>query len=626
MWRIGLLGFWLMVCLTLRAEVLLGPNLERESLSSHLQILRDPEGLMTPEQARVLFRDGQGEACRRAWPQFGFTPDTIWTRFELRSGLATEGTWLLELRTARMDELDWYLYRADGLALAVQAGTQRPHSPCLLNHKFPVLPLSLAPGECVEIILRVRSQTSVHLPLRVWSPLHFAESQGHGEALFATFLGYIVALIFLSLIFGLFSRDLGFVIYSLSLVGVFVNYLITTGHYAWLNLPGIPTASHLGTILSIETTFIMLLFYLRYFFDLRAGTPRFDKWCVRPLIGLTLLMALFEVSISYRVGMQTLLAKALVLGIFSMGVGGFFWIRGNRIARFYVLGFLAFWLLFILIFLQLKGFIPMWTLPELPMLTGLACSMTLFFLAMADRVRDLRRRADESNRQILNLECLVNDGLQEQARQQQVLIRDLHDGIGGLTANVGILAEIGRRGATDEKMRRGFQQIADLAAEGSAEVRGLMNSLETKNVSWADFIVECQRLGEMRLSPHDIGFQMRIEGEPAFDEGPGLLPGLDLLRIYKEALTNVVKHAEAHHAEVLLVFEKTRFRMTISDDGRGISADHPVGRGLASMDSRIQDWGGRMERHAEAGTRLIFELPLPIKSPTQGVSASPETV
>jgi len=291
-----------------------------------------------------------------------------------------------------------------------------------------------------------------------------------------------------------------------------------------------------------------------------------------------------------------------------------------------VLGFLAFWFLFVVIFFQLKGVMPMWTLPELPMLVGLASSMTFFFLAMADRVRELRRRADEANQQILDLELQVTNGLQEQSRQQQVLIRDLHDGIGGLTANVGILAEIGRREAQDEKIRRNFQQIAELAAEGSAEVRGLMNSLETKNVTWADFIVECQRLGDLRLSPHDIAFQFRIEGEPAFDEGPGLLPGLDLLHIYKEALTNVVKHAEARRIEVLLQFEPTRLRMTIQDDGKGMAADSPHGRGLASMASRISEWGGRMECQSEAGTRLSFELPLPVKSPTRGVSLLPESV
>jgi signal transduction histidine kinase len=363
-------------------------------------------------------------------------------------------------------------------------------------------------------------------------------------------------------------------------------------------------------MLAAESTLMLLLFYLRYFFELRTTLPRFDTWCVRPLILLTLLLALFESVSPFRVGIQVMLLKALVIGGFSMCVGLIVLLRGNLTARFYVLGWLGFWLLYALLVLQLNGVLPMWTLPELPSLVCIASSMTFFFLSMADRVREIHRRADEAKAQILDLKSQVSSGLQEQARQQQVLIRDLHDGIGGLTANLGILAELGRREAGDEKTRNSFGQIADLASEGAAEVRGLMNSLETKTVSWADLIVECRRQGEMRLPAHGIDFDLLIEGEPRYDEGPGLLPGLDLLRIYKEALTNVVKHAAASRVEVLFQFEAARFRMTIRDDGKGFGVEARSGRGLASMESRIQEWGGRMQRLAGPGAVLLFELPL----------------
>jgi signal transduction histidine kinase len=609
-WRVGLLGLCLLTCCPLKAEVLLGPGVTDESLSSHLLILRDPSGDITPDQASAAFKKGRGETSRGAWPQFGFTPDTIWVSFKLRSALEVGGEWLIELRTARMDELDWYVYRSEGKQQHLQAGTQRPRNPALLDHKFPVLPLSFASGEAVEVLLRIRSQTSVHLPLRVWSPVHYAESQGRGESLFAAFLGYMAALILISLVLSLFSRDRGFVIYSLSLLTMLTNYLITTGYYAWLNLPAIPWASHMGTLLAAESTVVLLLFYFRYFFDLRVAVAHFDTWCVRPLIALTLLLTVFQAASSYRGGIQVMLIKSLVIGGFSMVVGLFFWFRGNRTARFYVLGWLAFWLLFAWTVLQFQGVVPMWTLPELPALVSIAGSTTFFFLAMADRVREIRQRADEAKTQILDLESQVSRGLQEQARQQQVLIRDLHDGIGGLTANLGILAELGRREAGDEKTRSSFRQIADLASEGAAEVRGLMNSLETTTVSWADLIDECRRQGEMRLPAHGVAFDLRIEGEPQYDEGPGLLPGLDLLRIYKEALTNVVKHAEASRVEVLFQFEAMRFRMTIRDNGKGFDAEASSGRGLASMESRIREWGGKMHRLAGPGAVLLFELPL----------------
>lgn len=47
----------------------------------------------------------------------------------------------------------------------------------------------------------------------------------------------------------------------------------------------------------------------------------------------------------------------------------------------------------------------------------------------------------------------------------------------------------------------------------------------------------------------------------------------ELLRIGQEALTNVVRHADARHVSIDLKFDPNRFRMTIEDDGHGFSTD-----------------------------------------------------
>jgi signal transduction histidine kinase len=305
--------------------------------------------------------------------------------------------------------------------------------------------------------------------------------------------------------------------------------------------------------------------------------------------------------------------QVLLLGVGSLTLALAAWWRGNRVARFYTLAWLSFWILFVISQFQLFGWLPMPTLPELQGILGVALSVTFFFVAMADRVRQVHQSMLQAQQQVAQLEQKASRELQVQMQQQQQLIRDLHDGIGGLTANVAILAEMGRREASDEKGRGCFERISMLASEGGAEIHSLMRSMEARELQWADFIVECRRHGDIVLNGHGMDFNLSVSGD-SDQPGPGLFPGMSLFRVFKEALTNAVKHSDASRVEVRMDFATDSFRLTMRDNGRGLGATPGSGHGLPNMAARIQDLGGTMTCRSEQGTELVFALPLPLPS------------
>ncbi|GAI45209.1 unnamed protein product, partial [marine sediment metagenome] len=74
---------------------------------------------------------------------------------------------------------------------------------------------------------------------------------------------------------------------------------------------------------------------------------------------------------------------------------------------------------------------------------------------------------------------------------------------------------------------------------------------------------------------------------------------LVLFRIVQEALSNIVKHAQASKAGIEVEFEKQRIRVTISDDGRGFQLPKSFGDllhtgkfGLTGMQERVELLGG----------------------------------
>ena len=83
-------------------------------------------------------------------------------------------------------------------------------------------------------------------------------------------------------------------------------------------------------------------------------------------------------------------------------------------------------------------------------------------------------------------------------------------------------------------------------------------------------------------------------------------------RVAQEALTNVVKHAEATTVSVRVMLDSEQLRLTVADDGRGVAEAHEVGYGIAGMRERAALASGAIEitRASQGGTRVTLELPL----------------
>jgi two-component system sensor histidine kinase DesK len=78
--------------------------------------------------------------------------------------------------------------------------------------------------------------------------------------------------------------------------------------------------------------------------------------------------------------------------------------------------------------------------------------------------------------------------------------------------------------------------------------------------------------------------------------------------IVREAVTNVVRHAEAHNCSLRLAPLNNKCLIEIQDDGRG--SDGAEGNGLRGMRERIEALGGTLERISNKGTKLTIQFPL----------------
>lgn len=107
---------------------------------------------------------------------------------------------------------------------------------------------------------------------------------------------------------------------------------------------------------------------------------------------------------------------------------------------------------------------------------------------------------------------------------------------------------------------------------------------------------------------------------PCLVQVPDNLPTLSdakaigLFRILQEALTNVMRHAQAHTVELTLVLEGNELCLTVSDDGVGFvaPAGRPTSFGVVGMRERVLIMGGELSLDSEPGegTTLSVRVPL----------------
>jgi signal transduction histidine kinase len=103
--------------------------------------------------------------------------------------------------------------------------------------------------------------------------------------------------------------------------------------------------------------------------------------------------------------------------------------------------------------------------------------------------------------------------------------------------------------------------------------------------------------------------ELHLEGQPY-----PLPRGLDLsaYRIVQEGLTNVLKHAGASDADVIVRYRPDEVEIEVRDNGGGASTGDGLGHGLVGIRERVKIYGGEMSARAEPEGGFVLSTRLPV--------------
>ena len=260
--------------------------------------------------------------------------------------------------------------------------------------------------------------------------------------------------------------------------------------------------------------------------------------------------------------------------------------------------------------------------------SGAILNIGLVLLATGLFYSDIRRRSRQASglrdqKEILEREveartkdlAALSTHLQGVSEQEKsALSRELHDELGGLlvAARMDLSWLQQRLPTSDPGIEQRFKRIHESLSAGVDLKRRVVEELRPTLLDnmglftalrW-QFKETCRRAG-LRCT------ETIPESEVKFDPDASI----GVFRVAQEALTNILKHAEARSADLYIEMQTDIFIMRISDDGKGIPPQrmqHGISHGLASMRHRIVGLGGTwdMRNIAAGGTLLTATIPL----------------
>jgi signal transduction histidine kinase len=231
-------------------------------------------------------------------------------------------------------------------------------------------------------------------------------------------------------------------------------------------------------------------------------------------------------------------------------------------------------------------------------------------------VAELRDRAERAER------TREEEARRRVDEERMRIARELHDvvshTIGVISVQAGVAAHLLHR--RPDKAAESLAAIRQASDEALGELHAMLGVLRDGDGGDGQApLSPAPGLGELDAlvaQAAGAGLEVRVslEGEPR-----RLPPAVDLAayRVVQEALTNVVRHAQAGRAEITVTHADGRVTVEVADDGRAVGNGRGSGsgQGILGMRERARALGGSLEAGPRPGGGFRVLATLPVGTP-----------
>ena len=385
----------LLICLVFQAgdgtaAVRLSPDAQSVRLAPHVMLLEDAGGSLT--LADVQRRAGEFKPSGvqdDAAINFGYSSAAWWLRLEFAADPEAPRDWLLDVAFPTLDSIEYFGPAGEKMV----TGDRRPFADRPMLHRNFVFPVRLDQSGSGTVWLRIVSEGTLTIPLRLWRHDAFWQDSLNSYALLAVYFGMLLALATYNLLLWFSLRDNNYLSYVLFAASMAVGQLSLNGlgnQFLW---PDWPVWGNLAFSVGFAATGFFGALFTRGFLETRRNLPRLDG-AIIGLAGLFALCALAPLFAPYRLAAILTSLTGVTFSVVAVFAGLRCWRAGQAGAPIFLLAWGALLAGVVVVGLRNLNLLPTTFLSFYAIQIGSAVEMVLLSFALAERINDLQRERE----------------------------------------------------------------------------------------------------------------------------------------------------------------------------------------------------------------------------------------
>jgi len=441
-------------------------------LGEYLSYLEIQGGHMTLQSILDNNVISQFKPSEEQIPNFGFTDSTYWFSLSLLGAPATTTRWLLEVGYPVLDQVEFYLRDNQNQWHHQSTGDNQTYQARPIDHRNFVFPIELEPNQATEILIRVTTQSSMQLPLTLWSADEFRRLDQARLLGMGVLYGTLLIMIFYNLFVYFSVRDrsyLHYVAFVTAMLGLTTGLSGIGYQFLWPSWPGVNTfiipLSVAGIALSANS-------FTRHFLNTRVNMARWDG-VLKFLIGWGFVAAALALIAPYSIAIRVGAALGLPTCVCCLFMSILGMRNGFRPARYYFLSWMSLYIATAFLILSKFGIIPTNEATDNIFNLAITIQVLLASFALGDRIRQLQSDKDKVQSSLLQQYEKYTEAVeQNQALQSELKSHEVEDQLS--------LSETLRRAFYENQEDfQSTQVLLNQFAECGRMVPGIFNDLQS---------------------------------------------------------------------------------------------------------------------------------------------------
>ncbi len=261
--------------------------------------------------------------------------------------------------------------------------------------------------------------------------------------------------------------------------------------------------------------------------------------------------------------------------------------------------------------------------PQLPVTSGDEIGkLSEAFNSMSSRVelheKENKALTEALDNRIAERGVLLKRLIHAQEEERKRIAREIHDEFGQSLSSIALNIELTHRALAQDpnKATDHLSRAGELVANSTDQMYNLILGLRPSALDDLGLIAALKSHIHRTLEPAGIGYDFQTEALTN-----RLPPQIEtaLFRLIQEALTNIIRHAEASRVTLSISLRNGVIQGDVIDDGVGfdpssirISDQDEQGLGLLGMRERVEQFGGTLDVDSSpgSGTRIRIRLPI----------------